>query len=404
MNMAENIDQIKPAGYVFKVLSGSMNGIEFSLGSHSYFMCANDATGGTNEELARSLEYAERTLYLPTAGAGHNFVVNLADQVTDEEFVVTVSYPDRQETLTFAFNAICHVEGIYFALKREGEAWSQDVTKGVLPATTIIEAEKETNQAAVKPSGWKSRWIIAIILTILVGTGGTIAWFKYGAAPVPDSATTMLKQLGNNAGYSVQQGRDKTYYLFAQNEQLADWARRSISRMHSPESWKILTPQEERARLTRILERQNVAYFTIRLNDLDAPTLVLSSTRNATDPVTLKQIKKVLLDATPYAEKINIELKSDQDILRLAEEGLVALGFDYQMTQSDSGVTLSSTMSAGDSRMSELNRFVSQFYRLWGRHYVHFSMELRDDALKEKSFKYGQDGYVNMGKSHWLFK
>jgi type III secretion system PrgH/EprH family protein len=403
MDMAEKIDQMKPSGYVFKVLSGSMNGIEFSLGSHAYFMCTSAAAEG-QENLARSLEHAERTLYLPTTGAGHNFVVNLADQVTEEEFVVTVSYPDRQDTLTFAFNTICQVEGTYFALKREGEAWSEDVIKGVLPTATTTETEKVSNQTVAKSSGWKYQWVIATILIILLaGAGGTMAWFKYGAAPGPDSATTMLKQLGNNAGYSVQLGRDKTYYLFAQNNQLADWARRSMTRVHSTDAWKIVTPQEEETRLVRILDREHIAYFTIRLNDLHAPTLVLSSTRNATDPVTLKQIKKVLLDGTPYAEKINIELKSDQDVLRLAEEGLVALGFDYQMTQSDSGVTLSTSMSSGDSRMAELNRFVAQFYRLWGRHYVHFSVELRDDALKEKSFKYGQDGYVNMGKSHWLF-
>lgn len=401
--MAENIDQIKPSGYVFKVLSGSMNGIEFSLGSHAYFMCVGDTAEG-QENLAKNLGYAERTLYLPTATPGHNFVVNLADQVTEEGFVVTVSHPDQQETLNFAFNVICHVEGIYFALKREGEAWSPDVLKGVLPVATITEANKVANPTTGRSSGRKYQWIIAAVLTLtLGGIGGTMAWLKYGATPGPDSATVMLQQLGNNAGYSVQQGRDKIYYLFAQNNQLAEWAHRSMARVHTTESWKVVTPQEEEIRLSRILNRENVAFFTLRLNDIHAPTLVMSSTRNATDPVTLKHIKTVLLAAIPYAEKVNIELKADQDVLRMAEEGLVALGFDYQLTQSDSGVTLSSPMSAGDSRMAELNRFVAQFYRLWGRHYVHFSVELRDDAFKEKSFKYGQDGYVNMGKSHWLF-
>jgi len=401
--MAEKIDQNKSSGYVFKVLSGSMNGIEFSLGSHSYFMCVSDTADG-QENLAKNLGYAERTLYLPTANPGHNFVVNLADQVTEEGFVVTVSNPDQQETLNFTFNVICHVEGIYFALKREGEAWSQDVLKGVLPAVPRAETENVVNKTTIRSSKWKYRWILTAILAVsLGGVGGAMAWLQYGAAPGPDSAAAMLRQLGNNAGYAAKRGRDHTYYLFAQNNQLADWARRSMTRVDSGESWKVLTPQEEEARLARILNRDHIAFFTIRLNDRHAPTLVMSSTRNATDPVTLKRIQTVLLDEIPYAEKVNIELKSDQEVLRKAEEGLVALGFDYQMTQSASGVTLSSPMSAGDSRMAEFNRFISQFYRLWGRHYVNFSVELRDDVLKEKSFKYGQDGYVNISKSHWLF-
>jgi len=403
MNMAEKIDTIKSSGYVFKVLSGSMNGIEFSLGSHSYFMCVGD-TVDEQENLARNLEYAERTLYLPTATPGHNFVVNLADQVTEEEFVVTVSNPDHQETLNFTFNVICHVEGIYFALKREGEAWSQDVLKGTLPTVTKTEPEAIAKQTVTRSSKWKYRWILTAILAVsLGGVGGAMAWLQYGAAPGPDSAAMMLRQLGHNAGYSAQRGRDHTYYLFAQNNQLAEWAHRSIARTQSTESWKILTPQEEETRLARILNRENIAFFTLRLNDIHAPTLVISSTRNATDSAALKHIKTVLMDAIPYAGKVNIELKDDQDVLRMAEEGLVALGFDYQMKRSGSGVTLSSAMPSGDSRMAEFNRFVSQFYRLWGRHYVHFSVDLRDDALKEKSFKYGQDGYVKMGKSHWLF-
>lgn len=401
--MTKKIDTTKSSGYVFKVLSGAMNGIEFSLGSHSYFICVGNTADG-QENLASNLGYAERTLYLPTTTPGHNFVVDLADQVTEEGFVVTVSNPNQQETLNCSFNVIYLVEGIHFALKREDEAWSQDVVKGILPAAVNTETEIIAKQTVPRSSKWKYRWIVAAIVAVsLGGVGGAMAWLQYGAAPGPDKAAMILRQLGNNAGYSVQRGRDHTYYLFAQNNQLAEWAYRSMARTESHESWKVLTPQEEETRLARVLDRENVAFFNIQLNDLHAPTLVMSSNRNATDPAALKRVKSILVSAMPYADKVSIELKDDQEIRRMAEEGLVALGFDYEMTQSGRGVTFTSVMPAGDSRMAEYNLFVSQFYRLWGRHYAHFSVDLRDDVLKEKSFKYGQDGYVNMSKSHWLF-
>lgn len=406
IDMAEKMEDMKPTGYIFKVLSGSMNGIEFSLGPHSYFICVSD-TVAEQGNLASNLGHAERTLYLPTTTPGHNFVVNLAQQTTEEEFVVTVSYPDHQDTLNLAFNKVCYVEGIYFALKREGEAWDQDVINGVLPATNMSglgqAVNLTANPTAAKSSGRKYRWVTAGILLLSLGAVGAVALAKYGAGSEHSSPKQVLQQLGNNAGYSVKEGRNHIYYVFAQNNQMAEWARQTMARADSKDSWKVITPQEEETRLTRILDRHNISYFTVRFNDIHAPTLVMSSTRNATDPTTLANIKKILLDVTPYAEKVNIELKDDQNVLRMAEEGLVALGFDYQMTQSDSGVTLSSSMSAGDTRMAEFNRFVSQFYRLWGRHYVHFAVDLRDDALKGKSYKYGQDGYVNAGKSHWVF-
>ncbi|MCD6027715.1 MAG: hypothetical protein K0R08_2234 [Solimicrobium sp.] len=404
IDMAENIDIVKPSGYVFKVLSGAMHGIEFSLGSHAYFICVSNPEG--QENLAQNLQYAERTLYLPTANPGNNFVVNLADEVTEDQFVVTVSHSDRQETVNFGFNVICQVEGIYFALKREGEAWSENVLKEVLPA--VVKAEIDTvstlpasHSSNLSSSSFKYKWVIAASLALSLGAGFFV-WHKYGVAP-PDLAANMLQQLDNNAGYSIQQGRDNIYYLFAQNSQQAEWARRSVARLSSNESWKVLTTQDELTRLTRVMDRNNISFFTIRFNELDAPTLVMSSTRSATDPAALERVKKVLLDAIPYAKKVNIELKSDQEILHLAEEGLAALGFNFQMTQSDSGVTLSSSIAAEDSRMAEFNLFVAQFKRLWGHQYVHFSVELQDDVLKENSYKYGENGYVKLGKSHWLF-
>ncbi len=410
--MAEMINESKPeivpSGFIFKVLSGPINGIEFSLGSHTYFMCVGDAAEGQGN-LAQNLEYAERTLYLPTTVPGNNFIVNLSGNITGETFDVSISHPEHQETRTLTLNTICHIEGIYFAIKQEGTQWSENVLKGALPPATLNN-EKEVVAAKLNSaSGSKYKWVtglVAACLLILLGAGGTVAWLKYtpDTSPAPDLSASIMQQLvGDNTGYSVQRGRDNTYYLFAQNNQQAEWAKQAATRAHSAGSWKILTPQEEELRLARVLERNNIAFFTIRFTDLLTPVLIMSSTRNATDPAALEQIKEMLLDTMPYAKKVNIELKTDKEILLMAEEGLAARGFDYQIMQSDSGVTLSSQMSAGDSRMAEFNRYVAQFYRSWGRRYVHFSVDLRDDLLKEKSFKYGQDGYVNMGKSHWLF-
>jgi len=41
--MNDQTNEIQTPEYVFKVLSGSLNGIEFNLGAYSHFICTGDA-------------------------------------------------------------------------------------------------------------------------------------------------------------------------------------------------------------------------------------------------------------------------------------------------------------------------------------------------------------------------
>ncbi len=61
----ENLNQ---SSFVFKVLNGSLNGVEFTLGKQSHFICLN-------EEVAKqaNLSDAARVLYIPVPNSGSNF-------------------------------------------------------------------------------------------------------------------------------------------------------------------------------------------------------------------------------------------------------------------------------------------------------------------------------------------
>jgi len=398
--MNEQINEHKQVGYVFKVLSGAINGIEFTLGPHSYFMCVGDAVADEGN-LSQNFQYAERTLYLPAIAPCHNFVVDLTENNTDDEFEVIVTYPDRQETLRFAYNVVCRVASVYFSLRSAEQQWSAEVISNT-PSPSMISPVAE--QASVTKRPHASPWgaILVGALCFFLLAGGITGWLSYEAQP--DQSSNKLHQLvGDNGGYSVQLGRDNTYYLFAKDEKQADWARQAVVRSRSKEVWKVLTPHEEEARLSHVLDRNNIAFFTIRFTDPSAPTLVMSSTRNATDNKSLERISQMLLDVLPYAKKVNIDLRDDKYVMRIAQEGLNALGFGHQAIQSDSGVTLSGDISDGDGHMAEVNRFVEQFYRTWGKRYVHFLAEFRDDTSKDKSFRYGDDGFITTDKSHWSF-
>ena len=316
-----------------------------------------------------------------------------------------ISHADQPETRLLKLNSVCEIGGIYFALKREGDTWSEEVGRGVPSTTALIKADAKTN-GSEKPqvTARGSSGLLIMMLTILVifGSAGFAVWNYFHLNST--AAVDQLQELvSDRPGYSVHIGSDKVNYLFASTLQQAEWAHQAIQRKKLNETWRVVTPQTEETRLTYILERENVAFYAIRFSDPDNPTLLMSSNRNKTSDDNLEHVTRLLLNAVPYAHSINIVLYDDKDVLSKAQQGLKALGFDYQMVQSESGVTLSSWMPSVDVHLTEFSRYVTQFYQTWGRRYVHFSADIHEDMLKEKSYKYGEDGYITMSKSHWLF-
>lgn len=398
------------SSFIFKVLGGSLHGIEFSLEAHDYFIYVGD--GQAQQD---SLAMAERTLHIPASGSGDNFIVHLSAPDADEQFTVTICRHDRQENLVLGLNSVCEVEGVYFAVRRVDQAWSEAVRQGVpaAPAIGRYEPLAEPDLAVVKTgsSSAAGRIVRYAFVVLVLGMFVAVGW-RYintnstGHEPGPTVASAgELEQLvGDRPGYSLHPGRDGVKYLFASNLNQSQWVQQAIARENFSSHWRVITPRSEVARLSTVLEQNNIAFFSIRLNDPEHPVLLLSSTRNRTDTVSLEHIKPIFLNAAPYAVDLAIVLYTDQQVLDKAQQGLKALGIEYQILQSDSAVTLSSWIPSADVDLNVFSRFVSKFYQTWGQNYVKFSVDIHEDAMKGKSYKYGEEGIVTMNKSHWSFQ
>jgi len=387
--MDDHEQEKSTSGFVFKVLNGSLHGIEFSLGFEDYFICVGDA-----QSQQKNLAFAERTLYFPSNESKNNFVVNLSNLISDDHFEVTVCYATHSDIRNLPFNRICEVEGVYFSIKREGEAWCEEVQKGILPAPEDGNSGGLNRSGALVNTGSisatsKKLAVCAFTFVLISVIGAMVGWNYYYVVPAVSTATAnQFQQLvGDRAGYSVHLGSDNINYLFSSSLQQADWARQAVARKSLTAKWRVVTPQTEEMRLASVLERHNVAFFAIRFIDPSNPTLLLSRTRNATDQASLKNVIQIMLSQMPYARNVNIVLYDDDEVLNKAQQGLKALGFEYQTIKSESGVTLSSWMPSVDVHLSEFGRFVSNFYQTWGQRYVHFSADIHDDLLKDKSYK-----------------
>lgn len=393
--------------FVFRVLNGSLNGIEFSLGAQDHFICVNDDVAKQS-----NLAAAERSLFIPASKPGDNFVLNLGAEIVDQEVQITICRAEHQENQRLKLNTVHQIEGVAFAIRSEDDFWSEAVLNGLPPPAPVAVQEPEIREFAAKQiSPKKSKPMASLVAGLAVVAVCCAIFFTWNSAPASsllsslakDDSAAVINLVTSRPGYSVHTGNNKINYLFASNAKQFEWANQVVNQNRLTANWRVVTPQIEEARLANILDRNNVAFFTLRFNDPSYPTLLLSSTRNEISKKNLDFITQLMLSSIPYAKNVHIVLEEDGEVLNRAQQGLRALGFKFETQQSESGVTLSSWMPSVDVHLTEFSRFVAQFYQTWGRRYVHFSADIRDDVMKDKSYKYGDDGYITMNKSHWMF-
>ena len=83
--------------------------------------------------------------------------------------------------------------------------------------------------------------------------------------------------------------------------------------------------------------------------------------------------------------------------------GLARQALPFRRHNHPDSVTFVIEGSLDDGELQRARQFVDGYYRQWGSRYVQFATELKDDWLKGKSFKYGNQGYVKMETGHWYF-
>ncbi len=86
-----------------------------------------------------------------------------------------------------------------------------------------------------------------------------------------------------------------------------------------------------------------------------------------------------------------------------AKTRLDRLGITYKTDVQPASVNYIVDGGINDVSLSQVKAMSDAFYQDYGTNYIHFAVELKDDWLKGKSFKYGPQGYVKMGKQHWYF-
>jgi type III secretion system PrgH/EprH family protein len=285
------------------------------------------------------------------------------------------------------------IGGLQIALRHEDQYWTPEV----LGQPPCAPSDANRVQWWRSPlTGWIAGGTAMAVLVAAVSL-----WSM--PVPVPETDVRVLIA-GASAEAQVLSGRDHAIYVFVDSERDAGWSRQVLMR-HNARSGKVLVTDQERRRLEQLLVDfdPQLAWHTLDLKEPSVPRLLLSAQRNLLTPQKQAKLLDALLAAAPYARDITVQMQDDNLLADLAQEGLQRLSLGFNRSEHADSVTFAVTGNLQDSELAATRRYIDSFYRQWGDRYVSFTVELKDDSLKDKSFQTGPQGYIKMTSSSWHF-
>jgi len=376
--------------WVLRVFNGPLQGSEFRLAQHRTLFLVGDQAQFCDQN--RPLSVPADAIYIPLAHDGCNFEIIIVDNAITG---VTLRVLDDEQTQDRSCPAqtLERVGGLRFAVRPADEAWDDALLMAgeaapLLPRATFVPGELP-----------KWRMAAAGIAAALLLAAG---WYLARPNPVDDVQTLIG---GSRSSFTVLRGTDKHVYVFADSEREASWGRQVLERSHKTPQASVVTYDQERQRLEKVIDRlePSLAWHRIELSDPAKPKLVVSNERNLLTPSLQTRLAREVQKAMPYASDVSVIGSDDRQLARFAEQGLRLLAVPYTRLGDANGVTFTLEGSLQDAELRAVREYVNEFNRQWGGRYVHFAVELKDDWLKGKSFQYGPQGYVKMAPSSWYF-
>lgn len=374
---------------VLRILNGPLQGCEFLLGEGTtlFVVGAMDLLGGD----AASASIPAQTLFVPLEDGGCNFEV-LVDQATADGLPLRL-LGDSVEIRHCAFQARVQIGSLQIALRPEHQPWAPDC---------LGQGSDTPSEAVTFVSGrapWMRWGAVALALVVLAAMLGL--W----SMPQPKPETDIRALItGASAQVQVLAGRDHAVYVFVDSERDAGWSRQVLTR-HNALSGKVLMRDHERRRLEQVLVDHDpqLAWHFLDMRDPSTPRLLLSEQRTMVTPDKQARLLDTLLAAAPYADDVVMQTQDDKLLAELAQGGLQRLALPFSRIEHEDSVTFAVEGNLQDAELAAASQYVDDFYRQWGDRYVHFTVALKDDALKGKSFQTGPQGYVKTSASSWLF-
>jgi len=377
---------------VLRLLSGPLSGCEYRLPTTTTLLVAGAADTLLGDRADAEIpEFPSNAIVVPIDG-GINFEIIINDNARGS-FRLRILGEDPEEQLR-EYQEICQVGTLKFAVRSAYTDWEP----------VLAQDEQITSDKPVKTRKNLLIKVVIVAVALFVLIGAALAlWMMSSEKKRVTEVSAIIS--GSSEQYQTLKGRNGIVYIFANSERDVSWARQALSREGLVASTRVSTSRDEEMRIHRLILENYPAlnFHRLKLNTPAKPVLLLSQERTHLSPQERQALFASLMSWMPYAEKVSAENLSDVMLDRRARSGLERLGVTYQRSGAENSINYSIQGDLNDIELTHLQTLTDDFYRDFGVRYINFSVALKDDWLKSKSFGYGASGYVKMTPQHWFF-
>ncbi|WP_339058239.1 PrgH/EprH family type III secretion apparatus protein [Candidatus Regiella endosymbiont of Tuberolachnus salignus] len=380
---------------IIRLLNGILKGCEFELGNGKTLFIVGKESDVLNQTHLPT--FPENTIFIPVTSEGTNFEI----QVNEENNVFLQPLHSESETeknnpTAVVFNKIVKVGQLAFSIKAINTPWVSEILAYPVQKKVAPKPRRLAKKARLL------LWGAVGVFTLM--TALSIAQIK--KADDQQQTKELSSLLGDSEGkYQILPGHDGWIYILANNDKEMAWARQALIRFNSTQQVRVLSVQQEEKRIGLWLSENwsKVKYHRIRIETPRSPKVLISKERTELNDDQRTQLIKALNQQIPYAQQSQLLSISDKEVVYQAESGIKKMAVPYTRHDNGSSVTFVIQGALDDSQLQQLRSFVTHYTQAWGEHYVKFSVELKDDWLKGKSFKYGDQGYIKVSPGYWYF-
>ncbi len=377
--------------YAIRLLSGPLNGCEYEiLNGRVLVIVGNDVSLGRSDSFS---ELPENTIVIPYGELTGSFEVIIT---TDPDLVVTIRELTAQEPedRTLTLNQQIEVLGLKFAVKGKNEVWQYSIP-GIV----------ENNITSTRQHFFSSTLFKYVTL-----------FFRFAIIFIPfyivyASKDKQLRHidkiiLKKNRNYEILYGRDHVIYINTNSLDEAVWVKQALEKNQPGKPVRVINPDDESIRIFSWLADNfpDLQYFKLQLLDASNPRLTVSKQRNAITQQLIDNLIKGLLQTMPYASNISIAVLDDNVLESQAIETLSAIGLSYEKYKTANNVYFNIIGTLSDSELNKINNYVDEYYKQWGKQYVRFNVNLKNQDTNNSSFSYGDNRFEKSQGSKWTFQ
>ncbi|GAB3629542.1 hypothetical protein PTE30175_01244 [Pandoraea terrae] len=379
---------------MLRLLNGPLRGCEFPLLTGvSLFV-----VGPSDPLLDRGwqTEMPTNAVFIPMDDPGDNFEV-LIDVEDHPGIHIRVLHDHDCSVFAVGPEQVVNVGNMRVAIRPWLDAWSE----------VALQAERSGHTGKDLRGGagaFKRGMVLASVISVTVVLA-TIVYQRLETAPRRQAKDVANALRIDEARYQVLGSRKGDVYIVARQSDDAARMRRAVSKTPYAASVRVVGEDDERKRIVAWLDGADfgIALFQLHFDDACHPALWVSRERSDISLRNIRRVNDGLKARFPYVEEVRVIGFSDVDVLQQAEEGMSRQALPYSMTRSADGVTFHVVATLDDIQLQRMQQFTGEFARRWGTRYVRFSVDLADDPLKNRSYRYGGGGYVKNGPAHWNF-